>query len=293
MMLPDFILPSRQNKVWAYSGMDTLQDCADKKHFKSYPHNISYVYNSRGYRDKEWPLDLSNSVWCFGDSFTVGLGSPVEHTWVRILESRINQRCINISLDGASNKWIARKVLKVLNEIRPRLVVIQWSYLHRDEAPDQELHDEGRRTDYLVAEDYDQLLFLFLELITPIEMAKGNTQVIHSFIPNSVGVIDLSKEGDRFKRIWQGFAGANWDSFPQSLTEFKSINQHTIDELNCINEYANFFDYFRLLETMQVIDSVPELQRLDVARDGHHYDVITATKFVDQLVDLIALPQVG
>lgn len=293
MILPEFILPSRQNKVWEYSGMDSAHYCLDKKHFKSYPHKIQYEYNSRGFRDTEWPEDLINSIWCFGDSFTVGLGSPLSHTWVNILQSKINKRCINVSLDGASNKWIARKVLQVLDEIQPNTIVIQWSYLHRDESPMTNLHDEGRRTDYLVAEDYDQLVFLFNDLIDQIETAKGNTQIIHSFIPNSISIIDLVKEGNRFKHMWQGFAGASWSLFPQSLTEFKSINQLTINELHNIKEYDNFLNYFQLLENMQVILSVPELRRLDVARDGHHYDVITATKFVDQLVDLIALPQAG
>ena len=293
MILPEFILPSRQNKVWEYSGMDSAHYCLDKKHFKSYPHKIQYEYNSRGFRDTEWPEDLINSIWCFGDSFTVGLGSPLSHTWVNILQSKINKRCINVSLDGASNKWIARKVLQVLDEIQPNTIVIQWSYLHRDESPMTNLHDEGRRTDYLVAEDYDQLVFLFNDLIDQIETAKCNTQIIHSFIPNSISIIDLVKEGNRFKHMWQGFAGASWSLFPQSLTEFKSINQLTINELHNIKEYDNFLNYFQLLENMQVILSVPELRRLDVARDGHHYDVITATKFVDQLVDLIALPQAG
>ena len=43
-----------------YSGMDCAKDCFDKKHFKNYTKKISYQYNSKGFRDNEWPDDLSN-----------------------------------------------------------------------------------------------------------------------------------------------------------------------------------------------------------------------------------------
>ena len=77
MILPDFTISSKINQNWAYSGMDSPDLCLDSKHFKSYPYSVSYQYNSRGYRDHEWPDDLQNAVWCIGDSFTVGIGSPV------------------------------------------------------------------------------------------------------------------------------------------------------------------------------------------------------------------------
>jgi len=32
---------------------------------------------------------------------------------------------------------------------------------------------------------------------------------------------------------------------------------------------------------------VPEFEHLDWARDGHHYDIKTATRFVDQIVPLL------
>ena len=122
MILSDFILPTRKNQIWSESGMDSRQLCLDQKHFDSYPYAIEYRYNSRGFRDDEWPSsmeELKKCIWCFGDSFTVGVGSPLSHTWVNILQNKSVLRCINISMDGASNDWIARKVVKVLEEIQP------------------------------------------------------------------------------------------------------------------------------------------------------------------------------
>ena len=45
------------------SGMDTLEECHDKDHYLSYTKDISYRYNSKGFRDHEWPEDLSDVVW--------------------------------------------------------------------------------------------------------------------------------------------------------------------------------------------------------------------------------------
>jgi len=74
MILPDFILQSRVNEIWNYSGMDNRSDCLDKKHFDNYPYLVNYRHNSRGFRDAEWPelIEFIDSVWCVGDSLTAG-----------------------------------------------------------------------------------------------------------------------------------------------------------------------------------------------------------------------------
>ena len=102
MILPDFILPSRQNQVWDKSGIDSYEECKDKKHFKSYPYAVDYDYNSRGFRDSEWPEDidqLTHAIWCVGDSFTEGLGSPAEHAWPFLLQNQTNLKPTS-NMDG-------------------------------------------------------------------------------------------------------------------------------------------------------------------------------------------------
>ena len=137
MILSDFILHSRVNAVWQFSGMDSIEECRDKKHFKNYPYKVEYVYNSRGFRDTEWPEsleELKNAIWCIGDSFTVGLGSPLEHTWPYLLQQQTGRRCINVSMDGTSNEWIARKGISLVNTISPDIVIAHWSYTNRRES---------------------------------------------------------------------------------------------------------------------------------------------------------------
>lgn len=189
-ILPDISLVSLAKVYLKFSGLDHPDRHSkepNKTHFLSYPYQIDYSYNSRGFRDYEWPADLKSAIWCFGDSFTAGIGVPFDHTWPQVLAKHCSRRTINISMDGASNDWIARKVLRVLNDVSPTTVVIQWSYIHRREKSvqpgqtyidDTDLrvwHDSGAADD----DDVDNLI----KNISAVEQARGNTQVIHTFVP--------------------------------------------------------------------------------------------------------------
>ena len=238
MILPDFILPSRANRQWKYSGLDSLDLCLDKKHFFSYPHTVEYKYNSRGFRDQEWPTDineLKKAIWCVGDSFTVGLGSPLEHTWAYQLSQKLNKRTINVSMDGASNEWIARKVLQLYETISPELIVIQWSYAHRREHKNILLSDEDRRIYYCKEELYQDADNIVSCIKTVADKSKLN--IIHSFIPEFAYGEDKS----------------------QLLSRIKELS----------------------------ILSIPEISKLDIARDGHHYDICTAEKFSNDVCNLL------
>lgn len=279
MILPDFILKSRKNKTLTESGMDNFEYCIDKIHFKNYPYSIIYNYNSRGFRDSDWPdsiKELQNAVWCVGDSFTAGLGSPADHMWVNILQKRINKRCINVSLDGASNNWMARKTLSILKEIQPKFIIIHWSFFTRHEMSRQDLDDEQRRLNfYDLNLTSEQLLSNFNELVQSVEQAKQDTKIIHSFIPSwSIGT-SVQEE-------WNKLRGPDWPDTP--------TNQIT----DVIKEELQHFDYgefFKLYcDLLDNIIYVPEFNKLDLARDGFHYDKITATNFVDQLEKLILNP---
>ena len=122
------------------TGTDSIEYCYDLKHFKSYSKNISYRYNSRGFRDHEWPEDLSEVIWCIGDSFTVGIGQPFEETWPYLLEKKSGKRCINLGEDGCSNDTMALRAQEIFKSFNPNLIVIMWSYLHRRRVGDKNVH---------------------------------------------------------------------------------------------------------------------------------------------------------
>ena len=287
MILPGFVLPSRQNQIWTESGMDSLELCLDKKHFKSYPYPIEYRYNSRGYRDAEWPNkvdELKNSIWCIGDSFTVGLGCPITHTWPYILQQQTKQRTINVSMDGASNLWIARKALELLEEVDPILIVLHWSYVTRGEDTDTSNSDEQRRKyiDYNILEPGHET-DNFIRILQQFE--NCNT-IIHSFIPEFSHISRITA-----CKIWEQLQGPSWPGLPTTIDDFNSLDSSIVLELKQFGSYDDFTDHFKLLTEFNKLQLVPEVKRLDLARDSHHYDKLTAENFVDQLLSLTTFPR--
>lgn len=184
MILPKIKLVTFSNQCLEYSGLDKLEECFDKEHFLNYPYKVEYKYNSRGFRGPEWPSDLSNICWCIGDSFTAGLGSPFNHTWHYVLAEKANIQTINISMDGASNSWICRKTIDLL-AIKPKNVVIQWSYIHRRETDNIHDLDEIRRI-YSINTTTEQDMQHIIDCINKVELHKEQTNIIHTFIPASV-----------------------------------------------------------------------------------------------------------
>jgi len=113
------------------SGIDCLDLCRSKQHFLNYNKAINYNYNSKGFRDMEWPDNFEDVVWCVGDSFTVGLGQPFEETWPSVLQSTINKRCLNLGIDGCSNDSMSMMIEKISELYQPTNIVVMWSYVSR------------------------------------------------------------------------------------------------------------------------------------------------------------------
>jgi hypothetical protein len=233
-MLDDLRLKNWHARPVLTNGLDSAENAKDKDRFNNYPHEVKYIFNSRGFRDYEWPEEPLNQIWGLGDSFTVGVGCPFEHTWVYVLSQKLRQRVINVSLNGGSNRWLARRACQILNEAAPQALIIQWTYIHRREDPNENLPDEERRLHSSksfgpnpVADDVAE----FLDCVQEVERCRANVPVVHGFIP--------------------GFA----KDVPDILT---------------------------LLPKSVIY--LPKLKIIDFARDGHHYDVLTAAKFADDVI---------
>lgn len=286
VILSDFVLPSRINQRWTHSGLDSLQHCLDKEWFLKYPYSIEYCYNSRGFRDNEWPqtqTELQQAVWCLGDSFTVGIGSPWEHTWPYLLEQKLKQRTINVSMDGASNEWIARRAVNIFQQIKPQHMVIHWTYFHRREHPDHTLSDESRRLDHVRnAVDLLPQLDNFKHCVDQVEQHRGQCQVIHSVIPNSYPGPAISCVEDSWNRL----AGPDWPAkLPKYLTD---VPEFVVNEIKAVYQNWNFFQehYYTqdfLFQLMSGLDSIGWIEQIDVARDGLHYDLKTSQNVVSSI----------
>ena len=286
MILPDFVIPSRANQLWQYSGMDSYELCKDPLHFESYPYKIEYLYNSRGYRDQEWPellAQLKNSIWCLGDSFTVGLGSAVSHIWPYVLQQVTDTRTINVSMDGASNNWMARKAIRVLQEISPKIIIIQWSYIARRESNLEEYFDR----------EWD----LFYQNIRDDSWPDCARDQQHNLPTHIRQEIDTLHGGWNEKEIFphdewrmlQYIRCSEEDDIANTLTCIRNV-QDCAGNTRVIHSFIPDFvpdKYKGVIEAQTSGLVIPEIARLDLARDGHHYDVATSRWLVDHIQRLL------
>jgi hypothetical protein len=285
MILPDFILPSRVNQIWSYNGIDSIEQCLDKKHFESYPHVITYRYNSRGFRDAEWPdtlEELKNAIWCVGDSFTVGVGSPATHTWTQILQQNSQHRTINVSMDGASNNWIARHVVKILTTINPKTLIIHWSYLHRREG--LTVLNSDKKLSFLIyyknVKDPSWPALMEIEQFSLLPAHIQNELLTNH---NSDNWNTLSNEE---LRHWHISSEINEDII-NTIECIDLVDQHSANT-RIVHSFIPGFvpidqtEFYQRIKTPHSM--IPEFPCLDLARDGHHYDIKTSQNFVGKIL---------
>ena len=161
------------------------------EHFNNYSKEIYYKYNSKGFRDNEWPEDVSDVIWCVGDSFTLGCGQPQNESWPAVLEKLTNKRCINLGQDGASNDTIDLRVQEIQKVYNPKLIVIMWSYLHRRRVNGiDQLYDKNDFGDEADIKN-------FLKNYNAVNLLP--TKIIHLAIPLSTynDTTDWDKESER------------------------------------------------------------------------------------------------
>jgi hypothetical protein len=295
MILPDFVLHSRANQRWQYSGIDSIEYCSDKDYFQSYPYSIEYVYNSRGYRDAEWPTnlnDLKNAIWCVGDSFTVGIGQAFAHTWPQMLSTKIGCAVINVSLDGASNDWIVRKVRRIIEVINPKNIVVMWTYTHRRENPDINLNDEDRRVFATKASNEEDYL-------NWINLSNELTTLSQSIIQTTIPKFNNTHKQDQdlmpaLEKHWSNIKGYAWPPCPTTLEELDHLPKFILNELKQVHccyetfkttiesQYRSHSVNFAA-GTSLLSNNIIYCRQLDYARDGHHFDQLTAQWLVDQI----------
>tara|TARA_Y100001937_G_scaffold122040_1_gene181767 strand:+ start:644 stop:1348 length:705 start_codon:yes stop_codon:yes gene_type:complete len=94
--------------------------------------NFDYKFNSWGFRGPEYKDYLGNKVnICLGDSYTVNIGGPIEHSWASQLSKKFDIPTLNLGVSGAGNDTIkliyenACKIFDVQNTF------VMYSHLHR------------------------------------------------------------------------------------------------------------------------------------------------------------------
>jgi len=100
------------------------------------PTEITYKFNKAGFRSDEFVDDGRDCILSIGDSFTMCLGVPYEHTWPYILSQKIGGcKNYNLGLASAGGDYIVRTVSKTIEVLKPKAIFILWpSFITREIA---------------------------------------------------------------------------------------------------------------------------------------------------------------
>jgi len=172
-------IPYYANMVCNTIGLDSPEHCFDKTHYRSYPNDVVYKFNSMGYRDIEQYSGAE--ILAIGDSFTLGLGVNYEDTWPAQLSKILNYPVLNFSLNGASNDWIARRAVELLKFFNPKALIVHYTFSHRRERSFPDWHDDERTECEPLYTDEENLINWKKNFET---IKNLSVPVIHSFIPN-------------------------------------------------------------------------------------------------------------
>jgi len=289
MILPMLNLASRANCVWTESGLDSFSECLNKEKFLKYPDKIEYRYNSKGFRDDEWPEDLESAIWCVGDSFTVGIGTSYNHIWPQKLSALTGRRTINVSMDGASNNWIARQVRDIYQSVNPKNIVVMWSYVERREnSVDENLniflkkfYNNVKDPSWPECPDVDQFSTLPLEIRK--ELAAGHSLEQYLKISQdleSLEVVNLDELSCHVQLIAD--EEEHIENFKHCIDTIKNIKSNLIYSFIPGFAQEKYQDVY--VKTCQHNQILPLFKKIDIARDGHHFDRLTSQWVAEQIV---------
>ena len=121
----------KSNYVNQYSGMDNPRHHG--RDFYDYPiQDFDYQFNSWGFRGPEYEQYRDQPVnICVGDSFTVNLGGPVEHSWCSQLAEHFSIPTLNLGMDGAGNDTLHLVHSRACELFDVQNTFVMYSYLHR------------------------------------------------------------------------------------------------------------------------------------------------------------------
>ena len=117
-----------------FSGIDTPgKSNSSSRDFWEYPiQDFDYQFNSWGFRGEEYERYIGLPVnICLGDSFTVNVGGPIEHSWCSQLAENFDIPTLNLGMDGAGNDAIKLVYYRACEVFDVQNTFVMYSYLHR------------------------------------------------------------------------------------------------------------------------------------------------------------------
>jgi hypothetical protein len=253
------------------SGMDHPNKSGrTSKDWHAYPvQDFNYQFNSWGFRGPEYTQYIGKPVnICLGDSFTVNLGGPIEHSWCSQLALHFDIPTLNLGMDGAGNDAIRLVYNRACEIFDVQNTFVMYSYLHRrlvDNKFKREMLDDSENFNYFLEH---RILNVFECALPSCNWSNEEKQFLSNLeiyffdIPYVLYFFD-NQEMDRKlidKESYNAFKGSEWPTLeqfvqgaephPEMLTEkfgkFTSGLIYRNRDGHHMNQEANkiYVDYF-------------------------------------------------
>jgi len=150
-----------------FSGIDQLKHAKNKLWYKIYPYqDFDYQFNSWGFRGAEYDQYIGNPVnLCLGDSYTVNVGGPIEHSWPSLLQKKYDIPCLNLGMDGAGNDAIRLVYDRACKIFDVQKTFVVYSFLNRrlvNKKFHSDYHDFRENVEYFKKQFIKDACFNFL-----------------------------------------------------------------------------------------------------------------------------------
>ena len=214
------------------SGMDDPMDHPDKYNFSTedwhaYPiQDFDYQFNSWGFRGPEYTQYIGKPVnICLGDSFTVNVGGPIEHSWCSKLAQHFNIPTLNLGMDGAGNDAIKLVYDRACDLFDVQNTFVMYSFFHRrmgeDKLMKKDYFDLESNIRYFEENMIQNALYTFIQPWAWSEEEleylkdKHKNNLYNLLDNNSVSYTQLSK------KMYNRFKGLEWvpyNEFTKGIT---------------------------------------------------------------------------
>ena len=159
---------------------DNLETNYPRKFQEYGPEDIIYKFNQYGFRSDEFVDDGRDSIMSVGDSFTMCLGVPDDHSWPYILSKKFTDcKNYNLGLAASSSDYVVRAVSKTIDILKPKAVFVFWPGLSSREIPMRKNYLPFKTTSVMGEENSVDPIFQNI-----VKLVQDNTYIIYQYRKN-------------------------------------------------------------------------------------------------------------
>ena len=229
------------------------------KEWHAYPiQDFDYQFNSWGFRGPDYEQFVGKTVnICLGDSFTVNLGGPIEHSWCSQLAEHFDIPTLNLGMDGAGNDAIKLVYDRACEVFDVQDTFVMYSYLHR-----RLINNDFAQ--HVCSDDKNFQYFLEHRIPNVFECALSfwtyDQQELDFFTDNGIFFFAIAVDPKKYEHV----RGPDWPIYEQYINGITADQPEIVEEMKLFDKQNFYYDNKKFTN-----------------RDGHHMNQHTNKVYAD------------